>query len=120
VNVGANSNAAGNAGNVVVDAPIFELLEGSRLSSSAASTGNGGSILIRAPTRMVLAGSSNPGDPVHGPRLADIGELGIHRNRQRRHDRHRGRRHVAVRRRARLDEHVGRRQRRRSAYRGHR
>jgi len=64
VNVGANSNAAGNAGNVVVDAPIFELLEGSRLSSSAASTGNGGSILIRAPTRMVLAGSSNPGDPV--------------------------------------------------------
>ena len=64
VNVGANSNAAGNAGNVVVEAPIFELLEGSRLSSSAASTGNGGSILIRAPTRMVLAGSSNPGDPL--------------------------------------------------------
>ena len=64
VNVGANSNAAGNAGNVVVEAPIFELLEGSRLSSSAASTGNGGAILIRAPTRMVLAGSSNPGDPL--------------------------------------------------------
>ncbi len=64
VNVGANSNAAGNAGNVIVDAPIFELLEGSRLSSSAASTGNGGGIVIRAPTRVVLAGSSNPGDPV--------------------------------------------------------
>ena len=42
---------------------MFELLDGSRVGSSAASTGNGGRIVIRAPTRMVLAGTSDPTNP---------------------------------------------------------
>ena len=63
VNIGANSNAGGNAGDVLLEAPTIELLEGSRIASAAASSGKGGNIVIRGADRVVLAGTNNPDDP---------------------------------------------------------
>lgn len=63
VNIGANSNAAGNAGSVYIEAPIVELLDGSRVASAAADTGDGGSITIVGPVRVELSGTNNPDDP---------------------------------------------------------
>ncbi|MGI9343696.1 MAG: tetratricopeptide repeat protein, partial [Gammaproteobacteria bacterium] len=63
VNIGANSNAGGNAGDVLLEAPTIELLDGSRIASAAAAIGNGGNIVIRGADRVVLAGTNNPDDP---------------------------------------------------------
>ncbi|MFW2405336.1 MAG: CHAT domain-containing protein [Gammaproteobacteria bacterium] len=63
VNIGANSNAGGDAGDVFLSAPTIELLDGSRIASAAASVGDGGNIVIDGPDRVVLAGTNNPGDP---------------------------------------------------------
>jgi CHAT domain-containing protein len=63
VNVGANSNAAGDAGSVHIEAPIVELLDGSRVASAAAAEGNGGSITIIGTERVELSGTNNADDP---------------------------------------------------------
>lgn len=63
VNIGANSNADGDAGVVELSAPIVELLDGSRLSSSAAAAGNGGVVRVNASERLTLEGTNNPDNP---------------------------------------------------------
>ncbi len=63
VNLGANSNAAGDAGTLHLQAPVVELLNGSRIASAAASSGNAGRIEIEASDRVELSGTNSPGDP---------------------------------------------------------
>jgi filamentous hemagglutinin family protein len=63
VNLGANSNAAGDAGTLRLEAPVVELLDGTRVASAASSTGNAGRIEIVAPVRTELSGTNNPDDP---------------------------------------------------------
>ncbi|MGI9323985.1 MAG: CHAT domain-containing protein [Pseudomonadales bacterium] len=63
VNIGANSNAAGDAGTATLMAPVVELRNGSRLASAAAAEGNGGTVRVDASERLTLAGTNNPDDP---------------------------------------------------------
>jgi CHAT domain-containing protein len=63
VNIGANSNAAGDAGTVLLQAPVVELLEGTRVASAASADGNAGRIEIAAKDRLELSGTNNPSDP---------------------------------------------------------
>lgn len=63
VNIGANSNALGDAGEVYLEAPVVELLRGTRVASAASSGGNAGQIRILAEDRLELSGTNNPSDP---------------------------------------------------------
>jgi filamentous hemagglutinin family protein len=63
VNIGAVSNARGDAGTVTLTAPIVELLAGTRIASAAASSGHAGVVRIHGSERVELSGSSHPGDP---------------------------------------------------------
>ena len=63
VNIGANSNSAGDAGSVTLTSPDIRILEGSRIASAAAGDGDGGAIRLLASDRVELSGTNNPGDP---------------------------------------------------------
>jgi filamentous hemagglutinin family protein len=62
-NVGTNSNSSGNAGNVLLEAPIIEILDGSRLGSNVDASGNSGSITIVATDSLILDGTNGKQDP---------------------------------------------------------
>jgi filamentous hemagglutinin family protein len=57
VDVGANSNSAGNAGNVRLVAPEVFVLNGARVGSVAGNSGNGGNISIEGSRSVVVAGT---------------------------------------------------------------
>jgi filamentous hemagglutinin family protein len=63
VNIGANSNAGGDAGELLLSAPVIELLEGTRIASAASASGDAGTIRIRGSNRVELSGTNNPADP---------------------------------------------------------
>ncbi len=62
-NVGTNSNSSGGAGNVLLEAPIIEILDGSRLGSNVDASGNSGSITIVATDSLILDGTNGKQNP---------------------------------------------------------
>lgn len=88
VDVGSNSATSGNAGNVTLEAPVIEILNGSRVGSNVDSSGDSGVITITATDRLVVAGTNGNPDPAknRGSRITvasrsaasgDAGDLNI-------------------------------------------
>ena len=58
-NTQSNGEAAGNAGNIIIDTRKLELLGGGQVSSDSRSIGNGGSIQINAESILIDGNQSN-------------------------------------------------------------
>ncbi len=63
VKVGTNSNSSGNAGNVLLEAPRVEILDGSRVGSNVDASGDSGNITITATDSLILAGTNGNQNP---------------------------------------------------------
>jgi filamentous hemagglutinin family protein len=63
VNASANTNSSGNAGDVHLEAPVIQVLDGSRVGSNADASGDSGSITIIATDALELAGTNGNPDP---------------------------------------------------------
>ena len=89
--VNANTSGGRPGGDIRLDAPTVEVLNGSRVGSVAQSAGPGGSITIVAPTALIVTGTNGDAESREQSRLAHHREQLFHGHRRRRLDRGRSR-----------------------------